>query len=221
MKEDIEVFYNITSINDRVTGDSYKKAKEYLIHKFKSSGLKSKDLNKLCGFEATGYLRMSSSWANILPQGDKLNMLATILNFSPVEFISLYTDDNSRTYNPQNTIECDKVNKRGSTGSNWANMKANVYRQVRTNYPVNVLFFDKEPNGAHSAQKPIKLLEHLILTYSNEGETVLDNCMGSGSTGVACINTGRNFIGIEKDENYFKIAKNRIADALDTKESAL
>ena len=62
------------------------------------------------------------------------------------------------------------------------------------------------------------MLEYLIKTYTLEGETVLDNTMGSGSTGVACVNTNRNFIGIEKDETYFKIAKNRIADALDAKE---
>lgn len=64
--------------------------------------------------------------------------------------------------------------------------------------------------GLHPTQKPVALLEYLIKTYTNEGETVLDNCMGSGSTGVACINTNRNFIGIELDENYFNIAKERI-----------
>lgn len=62
----------------------------------------------------------------------------------------------------------------------------------------------------HPTQKPIDLLEYLICTYTNEGETVLDNCMGSGSTGVACINTNRRFIGIELDENYFNIAKERM-----------
>ena len=62
----------------------------------------------------------------------------------------------------------------------------------------------------HPTQKPTTLCEWLIKTYTNEGETVLDNCMGSGSTGVACVNTNRNFIGIELDENYFKIAKERI-----------
>ena len=59
-------------------------------------------------------------------------------------------------------------------------------------------------------QKPIALLEYLIKTYTNEGAIVLDNCMGSGSTGIACKNLGRNFIGIEKEEKYFKIAKQRI-----------
>lgn len=64
--------------------------------------------------------------------------------------------------------------------------------------------------GLHPTQKPVALMEYLIRTYSNEGDTVLDNCMGSGTTGVACVNTGRRFIGIEQDENYFKIATNRI-----------
>ena len=65
----------------------------------------------------------------------------------------------------------------------------------------------------HPTQKPIALLEYLIKTYSNEGELILDNCMGSGSTGVACANTNRNFIGIELDKNYFNIAKERINTA--------
>jgi site-specific DNA-methyltransferase (adenine-specific) len=65
----------------------------------------------------------------------------------------------------------------------------------------------------HPTQKPIALLEYLIRTYSNEGDTVLDNCMGSGSTGVACINTGRNFFGIELDEEYYKVAEQRIGEA--------
>lgn len=64
--------------------------------------------------------------------------------------------------------------------------------------------------AGHPTQKPVALLEYLIRTYTNEGETVLDNCMGSGSTGVACINTGRRFIGIELDEGYFQTAEERI-----------
>ena len=64
----------------------------------------------------------------------------------------------------------------------------------------------------HPTQKPVSLLEYLIKTYTNKGETVLDNCMGSGSTGVACVNTNRNFIGIELDEKYFKVAGRRIKD---------
>lgn len=77
----------------------------------------------------------------------------------------------------------------------------------------NVLDFKKDYQGLHPTQKPVALLEYLIKTYTNEGETVLDNCMGSGSTGVACINTGRKFIGMEKEQKYFDIAKQRIEEA--------
>lgn len=82
-------------------------------------------------------------------------------------------------------------------------------------HPKSILTFQKtHPSiSVHPTQKPIELLEWLIKTYTNEGDTVLDNCMGSGSTGVACINTNRNFIGIELDKNYFNLAKNRIENA--------
>jgi len=84
---------------------------------------------------------------------------------------------------------------------------------VRTKkYPKTILTFSNasQKGKVHPTQKPVALLEYLIKTYTNENETVLDNCMGSGSTGVACVNTNRNFIGIELDEKYFNIAKERI-----------
>ena len=79
-------------------------------------------------------------------------------------------------------------------------------------HPVSIVRFSKpHPSvSVHPTQKPVEICEWLIRTYTNEGMLVLDNCMGSGSTGVACVNTGRNFIGIELDENYFNVAKNRI-----------
>ena len=80
--------------------------------------------------------------------------------------------------------------------------------------------FSRDKNRLHPTQKPVELLEYLVKTYSNEGETVLDNCMGSGSTGVACMNTNRKFIGIELDKGYFDIAERRIVDA-DTREDHL
>ena len=82
-----------------------------------------------------------------------------------------------------------------------------------TGYPNDVLFFNCVSKKSHPNQKPIDLLEYLIKTYTNEGMTVLDNTMGSGSTGVACVNTNRNFIGMELDEDYFKIADERIKKA--------
>ena len=80
-------------------------------------------------------------------------------------------------------------------------------------YKSNILKYKKDYNGFHPTQKPILLLEDLIKTFSNEGDLVVDLTMGSGSTGVACKNTNRSFIGIEKDENYFKIAEQRIGGA--------
>lgn len=78
-------------------------------------------------------------------------------------------------------------------------------------YPIDIIKFKKD-GGLHPTQKPVALLEYLIKTYTNEGDTVLDNCMGSGSTGVACVNTNRSFIGIELDDKYFNIAEKRIKD---------
>jgi site-specific DNA-methyltransferase (adenine-specific) len=87
-----------------------------------------------------------------------------------------------------------------------------TYKQKFTNYPSDILDFKCE-SGLHPTQKPVALMEYLIKTYTNENETVLDFTMGSGTTGVACINTNRNFIGIELDEDYFKIAEERIQNA--------
>ena len=72
---------------------------------------------------------------------------------------------------------------------------------------------DKDNKCLHPTQKPVALMEYLIKTYTNEGETILDFTMGSGTTGVACVNTGRDFIGIELDETYFGIAQDRIKEA--------
>lgn len=87
--------------------------------------------------------------------------------------------------------------------------------QEYENYPRDVLKYGVEMKPAHPTQKPVDLLEYLIRTYTNEGEIVLDNCMGSGSTGVACLNTNRKFIGIELDDKYFEIAENRIKESID------
>ena len=89
-------------------------------------------------------------------------------------------------------------------------------------YPTTLLTFDKVRKGSlHPTQKPVALCEYLIKTYTNEGETVLDNCMGSGTTGIACLRTMRNFIGIEKEEKYFKLASERIRKEQDDIEQSL
>ena len=118
------------------------------------------------------------------------------------------------TYNPQGLQVYGKINRRKSTGDNWSEMNNNEYIQRFTNYPTQILEFGYDKEKLHPTQKPVALLEYLIRTYTNEDDIILDNCMGSGSTGVACVNTGREFIGIELDENYYNIAKNRISQAL-------
>jgi len=120
------------------------------------------------------------------------------------------------TYNPQGVVAC-VINKKQDSGvlinANGINKK-NKYVQTVKNYPKNILEFNiLKGKDRHPTQKPVALMEYLIKTYTNENETVLDFTCGSGSTGVACVNTKRNFIGIEQDENYFDIAKKRIEEA--------
>ena len=126
------------------------------------------------------------------------------------------------TYNPQGLIE-KRVKKKNNAkrlgkflhqpehmGEGNKLLHETEYEQKWTNYPSEIIEFGLDRNVIHPTQKPVALMEYLIKTYSNEGETVLDNCMGSGTTGVACKKTNRNFIGIEKDAEYFTQAKERI-----------
>lgn len=117
-------------------------------------------------------------------------------------------------YNPQGLLPFNKVTRRGNNGTNFGASGAENFQEF-TNYPRSILKFQTDPKPAHPTQKPVALMEYLIRTYTHEGMTILDNCMGSGTTGVACVNTGRKFIGIERDEKYFEIAKNRIQAAID------
>ena len=117
-------------------------------------------------------------------------------------------------YNPQGFIEKieEKVNTtdyEGTFGSSSIK-KGKVFKTTGAGYPKCLIQFKKDKDKLHPTQKPVELLEYLIKTYTNEGDVVLDNTMGSGSTGVACKNTNRKFIGIELEEEYFNIAKKRI-----------
>ena len=119
---------------------------------------------------------------------------------------------------------------RSKKGSKWDGINEVLNATFRndnegTRYPRSVKYFvtaESEKIGAlHPSMKPQLLFEYLIKTYTNEGDLVLDNTAGSGTTGVACVNTNRHFIGIEKDEKYFEIAENRIKQAVNNKESLL
>lgn len=109
-----------------------------------------------------------------------------------------------------------KRTKNGSLSDNYGGRKpAYTESEDGKRNPLSILSFPRDGKRIHPTQKPVDLLEYLIKTYTNEGETVLDNCMGSGSTGVACINTNRNFIGYELDEKYFEIAKERLNECVE------
>ena len=150
-----------------------------------------------------------------------MNKYEDILIFSEANASTGGAKD-SMTYNPQGLIIVNKIKKNrknrqglvahetNNVGKNNALEKETEYIQKYTNYPTNVICYDSPKKYIHPTEKPVALCEYLIKTYTNENDIVLDNCMGSGTTGVACKHLNRNFIGIELDPNYFEIAKNRI-----------
>lgn len=145
-------------------------------------------------------------------------MMAKYVPLKTTEDILVFSDGGINTnckhpvpYYPQGLEDVSifvksNVKKQGVNIRNCLNKE---YIQTKSGYPKNILKFNCE-SGLHPTQKPVPLCEYLIKTYTLEGETVLDNCMGSGTTGVACKNTNRNFIGIEKDEKFYNTSVERI-----------
>lgn len=121
---------------------------------------------------------------------------------------------NKNVYNPQGlkAFNLFRKDKPGINTDNYGEVKGEQYLQKFTNYPESVITFSSEINTIHSTQKPVPLFRYLIRTYSNIGDIVLDNCIGSGTTAIACIEEGRNFIGIEKWDKMHKKANNRLAN---------
>lgn len=131
------------------------------------------------------------------------------------ENISVFYN-NQCLYKPQG-LSIGKQNKNSGVENTYGKVKKNfVQKTTYTGYPHNILRFKNifGKQAIHPTQKPIDLMEYLIRTYTNEDETILDFAMGSGTTGVACINTGRKFVGIEKEKKYFDIAKERLQSTL-------
>ena len=110
-------------------------------------------------------------------------------------------------YYPQ--MRKGKMRKKGGGRSKLFDMEMSA-KYSDEYYPISIIEFSNAKRGVHPTQKPVALFEYLIKTYTNEGETVLDNCMGSGTTAIAAINTGRNYIGFELDEGYYKASLDRI-----------
>lgn len=127
------------------------------------------------------------------------------------------------TYNPQKTtghkrkIVHTRYEKAGEGEQVYGAEKRDTHYDSTERYPTGIIQVSNaaQTGKVHPTQKPVALMEYLVRTYTNPGDLVLDNCMGSGTTGVACANTGRRFIGIEKDETYFAAARERIERAFD------
>ena len=157
-------------------------------------------------------------WDKRIPSG------MSYARFQPMrrtENVMVFTRDGKKTiYYPQLELRDKPIKKGGNKYSPSAPIRASKdgkeYKKTYTHkQPTNLLMFDKVRMGSiHPTQKPVALFEYLIRTYTNENETVLDNCMGSGTTAIACLNTNRNYIGFELDENYHTVAKERIANHL-------
>lgn len=159
-------------------------------------------------------------WHKNKPSGA---MLAKKMPMRAIENICIFYVS-MPTYNPQMVERTEDELKRLSKksvltvgtdvdGRSWGksgNREDNKFKYPKNVINIKTVFNRSKEKVAHPTQKPVPLMEYLIKTYTNEGETVLDFTMGSGSTGVACVNTNRNFIGIELDEDYFEIAKKRI-----------
>jgi site-specific DNA-methyltransferase (adenine-specific) len=161
-------------------------------------------------------------WRKSRPAGFTNAKLKPLKDIETISVFSSGATANGSTKNmpyfPQGLQDCDVNWKRpqrymgGDKGVNPARESHALSRKItKTGYPRQILdFANPNTDVLHPTQKPVLLLEYLVRTYTNENEIVLDNCMGSGSTGVACMNTGRQFIGIELDQKYFQISQERL-----------
>ena len=214
--EDIVVFSNS---NDLGTNEELR---QYFYDEKIKGGFTNKQINEMLGYATNGsgmaghYFKKDKEQFIIPKEKDYLKLQATGYFSKPYEEIeSLYFGGmNKITYNPQMTTGKKYTAKQGRGSEVYGN-KDNAVVTVNNGerYPTTILEFARDKDKLHPTQKPLGLLEAIVNTYTNEGDTVLDNTMGSGTTGVACKNLNRSFIGIEMDDKYFEIASKRIANA--------
>ena len=218
--EDIAIF--ICNVPGKDNTDYHKALRAYMLAELKESGQTRAGINKLLGNSMASHYFTNGSQFSIPPKDQWEKLQAETGRFLRPwdEVREEYKKDlggpggGPATYNPQGLqiITNPKPKRRkGNRKDSIYDFEylAKEYTPKYTNWPQNVLNFRTE-RGLHPTQKPVPLLEYLVKTYTNEGNTVLDNCMGSGSTGVACVRNGRKFIGIEKDPAYYQIAADRI-----------
>lgn len=217
--EDIAVF--ICNVPGKDNTGKHTELRQYMLEELQQSGLTRVDINRILGNQMSSHYFTMGAQFSIPPedQWEKIQSATGRFARSWEEIAKEYKEELGQTcggpaiYNPQGIQPAvnAKPRKKRSTKEGIYNMATlqKEYTPKFTNYPKNVLEFNTE-RGLHPTQKPVPLLEYLIKTYTNEGNVVLDNCMGSGSTGVACVRTGRDFIGIEQDPSYFQTATERI-----------
>lgn len=163
--------------------------------------------------------RYDWTWDKVTARG---HLVAKKRPMAQTESISVFYEK-APIYNPQmvkrppDKIKVTKTTEYARTEIMGGVSNAPINKVYDEWYPKTIITISNAGSSVksvHPTQKPVALMEYLIKTYTNEGETVLDNCMGSGTTGVACVNTNRKFIGMEKDKGYFAVAKNRIESCM-------
>jgi DNA modification methylase len=172
-----------------------------------------------------GWFKYVWAWNKVLPRGH-LNAKKQPMRVH--EDIAVFSRG-SNIYNPQKTtghvrkIARTKYEKKGDGSQVYGKESRDTFYDSDERYPTTIITFStaNQHGKLHPTQKPVALMEYLIRTYTNPGDVVLDNCMGSGTTGVACQNTGREFIGIEQDAAYFAIAEKRLMVAANDNEPAV
>lgn len=204
--EDVLVFSKFSGIIEKSDYSKTHPLRDYFNKELLKSGNTMKEIIDLVGCSASHYFTKGNQFR--LPTKEKYTKLQKT-DFFNKDFTELNKIHND--FRKERNIEREQYLKKHSekypsTFNLWEGNK----------YKSNILKYKKDYNGYHPTQKPIFLLEDLIKTFSNENDLVLDFTMGSGSTGVACVNTNRNFIGIEQDDNYFEIAKKRINEKPNT-----
>lgn len=218
--ENVLVFYQTYS-EAYDTTDMFDGLKDYMISERDKCGLSSEEIRALLGsYMASHYFTRKTQFS--IPTRQAYQRLQSTGYFQrPFEEVEAeYKKEREKayecvnTFNPQGIAKKDvpTIRKGRDNGTNYGISDKDAIQEFY-NYPTDVLFFNVETKPVHPTQKPVPLLEYLICTYTNEGDTVLDNCMGSGSTGVACVNLNRNFIGMELKREYFDISRERIDNA--------
>ncbi len=170
----------------------------------------SQPFTSILGYSGHSWLRYSWVWKKTAATG---HLNAKRMPMKNIEDILIFYEKQP-VYNPQGTTPCDKLVRRGGNGENYGR-SGTTNRQTTTNYPRTLIEFPSVGKTVHPTQKPVALMEYLIKTYTNPGDRVLDFAMGSGTTGVACGNLGRKFVGCDNDteHGYFEIAEQRIRSA--------